>query len=200
MGALPILLRLSDVPVLVVGLGSVGRRRAMRLVEAGARVLAVDPAEVQAPEGVEHRREPYRAADLEGRRLVLATATPEVNRAVVADARAWGVWVNSASAPEDSDFHLPATWTDGPVTLAVATSGIPALARTLRDRAAAALGPEAATLATILSALRPVLRARVADRARRAAVLRAWADPRWLDHVRTHGVEATAAALRQTIG
>jgi siroheme synthase-like protein len=197
---LPVLLRLGDMPVLVVGLGAVGRRRALRLVEAGARVLVVDPANLRAPDGVEHRREPYRAEHLDGRRLAFAAASPEVNRAVAADARARGVWVNVASDPGRSDFHLPATWTDGPVTLAVATSGSPALSRTLRDRAAAALGPEAAVLASVLAALRPEVRARVADPARRAALLRDWADPRWLDHVREHGASATAAALRAMLG
>ncbi|GIW85875.1 MAG: hypothetical protein KatS3mg108_0199 [Isosphaeraceae bacterium] len=197
---LPVLLRLDQVPVLVVGLGPVGQRRARRLVEAGARVLAVDPADVPVPTGATWCREPYRPEHLEGQRLVLAAAPPAINRRVVAEAAARGIWVNSASDPGASDFHLPATWTDGPITLAVAASGAPALARTLRDRAAAALGPEAARLAEIVAALRAEARVRIADPARRAAVLRDWADPRWLDHLRTHGAEATKAALRQAFG
>ena len=45
--------------VLIVGLGVVGRRKAAGLVEAGARVVAVDPAAdpAEAPAGVELRAE-----------------------------------------------------------------------------------------------------------------------------------------------
>src|SRR5262249_26535522 len=140
----PVELDLSGRTALVVGLGAVGRRKAEGLRDAGARVVAVDPAAVEPPEGVEVRAEAYRAGHLEGVALAVAAATTEGNRRVVADAKAAGVWVNASSEPGAGDVALPAVWRDGGLTLTVSTAGAsPALAAALRDRAAAALGPAA---------------------------------------------------------
>jgi siroheme synthase-like protein len=187
----PIELDLTGRVALVVGLGAVGRRKASGLVEAGARVIGVDPRAEGGPAGVEVRREPYRAGHLEGACLAFAAATAEVNGLVVADARRAGVWVSSASDPASGDFTLPAVWRDGPVTLTVSTSGAsPALAALLRDRAADVLGPAAAGLASILAELRPLALARVADPEARRRLLAGWADPRWLAVWESEGPEA----------
>src|SRR4051794_33908637 len=102
---------------LVVGLGVVGRRKAAGLIEAGARVVGVDPRADPdlGPTGLIVRREPYRAEHLAGAALAIAAATAEVNQTVVADARAAGIWVNAASESESGDFRVPATWRSGPL-------------------------------------------------------------------------------------
>jgi precorrin-2 dehydrogenase len=197
----PIELDLTGRTALVVGLGAVGRRKAVGLVEAGGRVVGVDPGPIEIPAGVELRAEPYRAEHLAGAILAFAAATAEVNRQVVADARRLGIWVTSASDPGSGDFTLPATWRDGPLTLTVSTSGAsPSLASALRDRAARALGPSAGGLAAILAELRPEVLARVADPAARRRLLAEAADPRWLDLHDAEGAEATRRALRVALG
>ena len=198
----PIELDLRGRTVVVVGLGTVGLRKAAGLVVAGARVAGVDPGtEIQAPPGVEVRAEPYRVAHLEGASLVFATATPAVNRDVVQDARRAGLWVGSASDPDEGDFTVPAVWRSGPLVLTVSTSGAsPALAATLRDRAAEAHGPEAAALTALLAELRPLVLARLADQPEaRRRLLADCADPRWLDRWRAEGPEAVRLALLQAI-
>jgi precorrin-2 dehydrogenase/sirohydrochlorin ferrochelatase len=198
----PIELNLTNRLVLVVGLGAVGRRKASGLVEAGARVVGVDPrADIEGlPDGVEHRVEPYRSGHLEGVSLAFAAASPEVNRRVVEEARRAGVWVGSASEPEGGDFLVPAVWRRGPVVLTVSTSGAsPTLAANLRDRAAGALGPSAAGLAALLAELRPEVLARVADPEARRRLLVAMADPRWLDLWQAEGPEAVRRALRDAL-
>jgi precorrin-2 dehydrogenase/sirohydrochlorin ferrochelatase len=193
----PIELVLRGRTVLVVGLGAVGRRKAAGLVAAGARVLGVDPTPPDALARVEVRAEPYRPAHLDGVWLVLACASPAVNHQVVDDARNRGIWVSSASDPDEGDFTIPAVWRSGPLLLTVSTSGAsPALASTLRDRAAEALGPEAAALASLLAELRPEVLTRLADNPdARRRLLAAWADPRWLDLCRTDGPESVRHAL-----
>ncbi len=194
----PLELDLNGRTALVVGLGAVGLRKASGLRAAGARVVGVDPAAVPArlPPEIEVLAEPYEAAHLRGVSLAFAAATPEVNRLVVLDARAAGVWVNSASMPESGDFLVPALWRDGPLTLSVSTSGAsPALAALLRDRAAAALGPAAAGLATLLAELRPLAMARVADPSARRKLLADWADPLMLDLWDAEGPEAVRRRL-----
>jgi precorrin-2 dehydrogenase / sirohydrochlorin ferrochelatase len=197
----PIELDLVGRTVVVVGLGTVGRRKAAGLVESGARVIGVDPRAEEAPPGVELRLERYRIQHLDGASLVFAAATPEVNREVVADARRLGLWVNSASEPAEGDFLLPAVWRDGPLTLTVSTSGAsPALAAALRDRAVSALGPSAAGLARLLAELRPEVLERIADPAVRKRVLAEAADPRWIDFFASEGAETTRTALRAFLG
>jgi siroheme synthase-like protein len=194
----PIELDMRGRAALVVGLGAVGRRKAAGLVGSGARVIGVDPA--LAPsitlEGVEVRVEPYRAEHLGGVVLAIAAAPAAVNRVVVADARRVGVWVCSASDPSEGDFTVPAAWRDGPLTLTVSTGGAsPALAAALRDRAARALGPAAAGLATMLAELRPEVLSRLHDAEARRRLLADWADPRWLDLWQSRGPEAVRAGL-----
>jgi siroheme synthase-like protein len=204
----PIELDLRGRSALVVGLGAVGRRKAEGLLASGARVIGVDPAAGLGdgdgpgplPAGIDLRAEPYRAEHLRGVSLAIASATPGVNRRVVADARASGVWVSSASDPGAGDFASPAVWRSGGLTLAVSTSGAsPALAAALRDRAAAALGPAAAGLASALAEVRPEVLARLPDPEARRRVLADWADPRWLDLFSSGGPAAVRAAVLKAI-
>jgi precorrin-2 dehydrogenase len=201
MPSYPIELDLRGRTVVVVGLGAVGLRKARSLVEAGARVVGVDPNPTEVIPGLEVVAESYRAEHLDGASLAFAAATAEVNRSVVADAKRLGIWVNSASDPSEGNFTLPATWRDGPLSLTVSTSGAsPALASNLRDRAAAALGPSAAGLVRLLAELRPEVLATIPDPEGRRRALAEAAHPRWLDHFAAEGPDATRSALREALG
>ncbi|WP_435015386.1 precorrin-2 dehydrogenase/sirohydrochlorin ferrochelatase family protein [Tundrisphaera sp. TA3] len=187
---------------LVVGLGVVGLRKAKGLADAGASVLAVDPDESRvAPAGVELRAEAYDPDHLDGIHLAFAAASMEVNRRVVADARSRGIWVNAASEPGSGDFLVPATYRDGPVAVAVSTSGAsPRLAATIRDRVAAVIGPEAAGLAALLAELRPELMEQIRDPEERRRRLAAAGSPYWLDRFASLGREAARSELRDWFG
>ena len=183
MNLYPIELNLKGRTALVVGLGKVGRRKAKSLVAAGATVIGVDPALTvdTCPRSVLLRSEPYHEGHLQGVSLVIAASLPEVNARVVADARAAGLWVNSTSDPSSGDFHNPAVWRNGGITLTVSTSGAsPALAKALRDRAASALGEAFIGLVAIFAELRPILMARVESPEARRRILADWGNPDWL--------------------
>lgn len=144
--------------VLVVGLGAVGQRRALTFQRAGAVTIGIDPLPVSRRSewgelirgGLELRAEPYTPAIFDELKeqgsvpdLVLACATPEVNRRVVADALARRLWVVSAtSGSDDSEealispsAHMGAVASGSHVQFAVRTgNAAPALAATLRDR------------------------------------------------------------------
>jgi len=140
----PVSLDVRGRQCLVVGGGPVAARKAAALLECGAEVTVVAPDISPAMAGLEPItvvRRPYRRRDLDGAALALtATGHPEVDGAVYADARAAGIWVNSADDLEHCTFTLPAVHRDGPVSVAVSTGGAsPALASWLRTRVAAEL-------------------------------------------------------------
>lgn len=149
----PVLLDLSGARVLVVGGGPVGLRKATGLWEAGAQVTVIAPATVSGVAAVaadvEHR--PFVEGDVVGFQLVItATDDPAVNALVAADAKAHGIWVNSADDPDNCTFILPAVARRGPIIVAVSTGGTsPALAQRLRDDIASTVLTEAAEAAAI---------------------------------------------------
>ena len=137
----PVFLDLGGVKVLVVGGGPVGLRKAQGLVAAGALVTVIAPTTVSgiADVAVHTEQRVYRTDDVTGFQLVItATSDPSVNAQVAADARAAGIFVNSADDPENCTFILPAITRRGPIIVAVSTGGSsPALAGRLRDQIAA---------------------------------------------------------------
>ena len=88
----------------------------MRVVAPG-----VTP-EIEAA-GVEIARRAFVAADLDGAWLVVAAATPEVNREVAAAAEARRIFVNAVDDPANASAFLSGTVRRDGVTIAVSTSG-----------------------------------------------------------------------------
>jgi siroheme synthase-like protein len=137
----PVFLDLADRPCVVVGGGPVAEGKVAGLLAAGARVTVVSPT-VTAPlagwaaEGrVTHRARAYRAEDLDGQQVAfVATDDAAVTRAVAAEGRARGIWVNAADEPARCDFILPAVIRRGRLVVAVSTGGAsPAAARAIRE-------------------------------------------------------------------
>jgi len=136
--AYPVVLELAELPVLVVGGGRIGARKADGLAAAGARVRLV--ATVVSPHvdraAVDEVREhAFVDDDLDDVRLVVtATGDETTDRRISAAARRRGVWTNAADQPVDCEFILPAIARTGRVTVSVSTDGAsPALARELRN-------------------------------------------------------------------
>jgi siroheme synthase-like protein len=163
----PVALLLQDRSCLVVGGGQIAERKVRGLLGAGARVDIV-AKEVLPPvrslegaPGVDSIQErPYRRGEVTGYWLaVAATGDSQVNRAVYEDGQAARVWVNSADDPASCSFILPAVARQGPVSVAVSTSGYsPALASWLKNHAAEHMGPELAELAELLAEARAKLK------------------------------------------
>lgn len=167
----PLFLDLAEARCLLVGAGRVGRRKAATLLECRpASLLVLDPGMDEAafrealngldcaPLSCEART--FRPSDIEGMSLVFAaTPSAEVNTAIARLCRASGVLCNVAGPLDDGErgsFIVPAHVEDGPLVLALSTSGgSPALARALKEDLERWLEAGYSRLVRLLEALRP---------------------------------------------
>jgi precorrin-2 dehydrogenase/sirohydrochlorin ferrochelatase len=142
--ALPIALNGEHVRALVVGGGTVGTRKALALLEAGAHVRVVAP-EISTQLASANRGArlvvtlaPYTADAIGDSTVVFAaTSSRAVNSRIAADARQRGKLVNVVDSPEEGDFHNMAIHRSGDLSIAVSTSGVPGAAARIRDAIAA---------------------------------------------------------------
>ena len=146
----PAMLRVQGQKCIVVGGGAVAARKVATLAAAGAEVTCVAPQfcarlqELATQQRVTLVQACYAPAQLTGALIVVAaTNDAAVNAQITRDAPAL---VNNVSAPETGNFSVPASYRQGGLTLAVATSGFPMLSRRLRDDVAEHLPPDVVAL------------------------------------------------------
>jgi siroheme synthase-like protein len=136
----PIALHCERITAVIIGGGSVGTRKALALVEAGATVKVVAPSaspeleEAARLRKVELVRDSYRPGQLDRATLVVAaTDSRETNAQIAVDARALGKLVNITDHPDEGNFHTMALHRSGEVTIAVTAGGVPGAAARIRD-------------------------------------------------------------------
>ena len=140
MSDLPIALHGERLTAVVIGGGSVGTRKALALVEAGAQVRVISPEITPELEeaGRTRRltivRESYHADRLGDATLVIAaTDSRQVNAQIAVDAHSHGKLVNITDFPDEGNFHTMALHRSGDVTIAVSAGGVPGAAARIRD-------------------------------------------------------------------
>ena len=163
----PLFLDLTEKDILVIGAGSVGRRKIASVLPCSPRaVTVVDPGlspadmrELAASGPVRCHARPFVPDDLAGKSLVFAAAgNREVNSLAARLCRERNIFCNIADAPAKSDFFVPAHFTRDGITLALSTGGhSPALARRLRAELEAWMGTRYAGLCIVLGRLRPLV-------------------------------------------
>jgi uroporphyrin-III C-methyltransferase/precorrin-2 dehydrogenase/sirohydrochlorin ferrochelatase len=141
---LPLFLNLSGRDVLLVGGGRVAEAKLRQLLAVGARVRVVAPAIASAirdvAPDVAFFDRGFEASDLDGAWLVVAAATPDVNRAVADAAETRRVFVNAVDDPANATAFLSGVVRRDGVTIAISTSGdAPGLTALLRESLEAVL-------------------------------------------------------------
>src|SRR3954468_5369705 len=136
--AYPLMLDVSQRPIVIIGGGSVAARKVKGLLDAGATSITVVAPEFceSIPAGVQRITARYTADHLTNAGLVFAaTDNPDVNAAIVRDAHQRGLLVSRADSTDDEtgDFATPAILREENLIISVSAGGSPTLAAALRD-------------------------------------------------------------------
>ncbi len=166
MDYLPIFLRLTDEPALVVGGGSVAARKVSLLQQANARVTVVSPeledslAQLKTNNEINHIQGQYQDDMVRQYRLVIAaTDDAKVNQAVYEQAKAFNIPVNVVDQPALCSFIMPSIVDRSPVVLAISTGGSsPVLARMIRSRLEALIPASYGRLAALAQKYRSAIK------------------------------------------
>lgn len=134
--------------VLLVGGGRVAAGKLRQLLTAGACVRVVSPLVLAEIESIARRfdrdaagarmvhvvRRAFQESDVDGVWLVVAAATPDVNRQVAGAAERRRVFVNAVDDPDNATAYLSGVVRRDDVTIAISTSGdAPALTALVRE-------------------------------------------------------------------
>ena len=139
---LPLFLNLAGRRIVLVGGGPVAAAKLQQLLAAEASVCvvapqvaaAIDEAIAGSPTVCTIIRREFSPADLDGAWLVVAAATPEVNRAVAQAAEERRVFVNAVDDPANASAYLSGVIRREGFTLAVSSNGeAPGLTALLRQ-------------------------------------------------------------------
>ncbi len=157
--------------VLVVGGGSVARRKIAALLETGARIVvgapALDPElAALADDGrIETITGDFIESWLDDAWLVIAaTDDAATNRAIAIAAESRRIWANVVDDAELSSIHLPARVERGPLQIAISSGGgAPMLARHLREQLEIQFDESLGALAELLQRSRARIRAKLPD-------------------------------------
>ena len=156
MDRLPIFLKLTDKPCLVVGGGSVAERKIRLLQRTGASITVLAPLtteslQAQIDEGlIAYLPQQYTDGVVPRFWLVIAATDDEsLNHRIAADAEAAGRFCNVVDDNAASSFILPAIVDRSPVIVAIGTEGnAPVLAQQLKSRIEAWIPERIGELAT----------------------------------------------------
>lgn len=152
MHSLPLFLKISGRPVILIGTGEAAEAKRRLIVRAGGIVVGEQ--------------------DADARIAFVALEDETAASATAGRLKARGLLVNVVDQPSLCDFTTPAIVDRNPVLIAVATGGASAgLAKAIRQRLERLLPPSLGVLAASLGGARTAMRARWPEaRARRAAL------------------------------
>lgn len=202
------LVGLENKPCLVIGGGRIAERRALSLVEAGARPTVISPevsrilADLQSSALIEHISRPFHPNDLQDAYLIIvATDNNDVNRKIGELARHHVPLINVVDDPELSTFTMASILRRGDFVVSISTGGAaPALAARVREQLETDFGSEYALFVAWCGAIRPVMGQIFSDPDERRARWYALMDSSVLDLLANGRVFEARALAAQILG
>ena len=125
MDLFPAFIKLAGRRVVVIGGGPVAASKLEALLNAGADITVVAPEIVSEirNSSVTILERSFRLSDLDGAWLVVAAATPDVNRVVAQAAETQHIFVNAVDDPPNATMYLGGVVRRAGVTFAISTDG-----------------------------------------------------------------------------
>ena len=123
------MLNIKGKSAVVVGGGKIAYRRTLGLLEAGAKVTVISPDIHEQLKGLWNKnqffwnRKPFESDDVQDALIVVAATNDSIVNQFVADCVGSNTLLNIVDHPERSNFHVPAVFTRGDLTISVATGG-----------------------------------------------------------------------------
>ncbi|GAB6162342.1 bifunctional precorrin-2 dehydrogenase/sirohydrochlorin ferrochelatase [Desulfothermus naphthae] len=161
----PVFLDLKNKECLVVGAGSVGKRKIEILCKAAPKkILVVDPYvsndfQKSLPKFVEVKNREFQEKDLDNKFLVIvATNNLELNKRISKLCHDRNILCNVVDRPNLCSFIVPSIVDKDVIEIAISTGGkSPAMSRYLKKIIENAIGDELVTLTKILGKMRPII-------------------------------------------
>jgi siroheme synthase-like protein len=200
----PIFLDLIGKKCLVTGTGHDLAAKIRSLLDAGARVVYVNPsaepaiADLASASLIDWQSRGFEAQDLAGCLLVITDQHD--NSEVFRLAEQQNILCNAVDDPEHCRFAFGSVHRQGDLTIAVSTNGwAPALAVRLREQIEREIGPEYAALLAILKEIRPEITSRIADFDARRDLWYRIVDSDVLDVLRAGQLDSARQKIRNMI-
>lgn len=201
----PLLLRLDDRPVLVIGGGRVAERKVASLLECGAKVSIVSRELTQGLERLmEQDQLHYLGRDFLPEHLndkllcIVSTDEMDFNIRVARAAKEKGVIVNVVDYPVECDFIVPSIVRRGDFVIAISTSGkSPAFSKAMRKELESLYGPEYGIFLDIIGAIRSFLIRSGASQEKKNKVFEKLWNSDMIDKIRQGDVVGMAKIIAQ---
>ena len=157
----PVILKLTGKKCVIIGGGEVAARKLNILCEAGAKVTIVAPEFCDLLQKAARKyqcqliNDCYNVRYLQQAFIVIAATNDKaVNRQITTDAP---LLCNNITEPELSNFTVPSSFTQGDITVALATGGMPAFTRMLKKRLQEVITPDLAAFNDFLRQQRHIV-------------------------------------------
>jgi len=204
----PVNLDIQNRKCLVVGAGLVGTRKAITLLDCGARVTVVSPdptpqlTKLAAKGSIQLKERPYQSDDINKMFLVIgATDDENLNRQINNDAERNNILCNIADRPEVCNFILPAIVRRGDLMLTISTSGkSPALAKRLRLDLEKQFGEEYADFLRLMGAIRDKLLSQAHEPEAHKALFNHLIDKDLIGLIKANNTAGINALLHEVLG
>lgn len=123
---LPLLIDITEWPVLIIGGGVVALRKAKALAAEGAEITVISPTLCHGWQDLAfcHIAESWQGEIPKGCRMVVAaTDDSELNTQIARQCQKLGILCNTASHPQSGDFIFPGTVRQNGLTACISTEG-----------------------------------------------------------------------------
>ncbi|MED1205416.1 NAD(P)-binding protein [Heyndrickxia acidicola] len=141
MGSIPIMMDFQNKEIVIVGGGEIAKRRLKLFTNTGAQITIVSPKllpelqEMQQRKLFNWKKKKYQAEDaVNAQFIIIATNNPFVNQ-YVRESAPKSAFVNHTESAERGNFHFPASFQRGRLTVSVSTGGAsPYLAAKIKNQ------------------------------------------------------------------